>query len=211
MKRFIRVAGVAVGVLATVAVPTPPAHAHTTAEATFIGYLTVVGGFGYPVLTLQVTAPGTSCLAFLPDGNPVPNCHPVYDHQRMMLFYSVTFCTDEVTNVAKASKPLETTGACGIYASGTLTGHCSLSGGQLSGTYVDSWGQPYDFDVHFTEVGDWVITGHVTKRWTGASGKIVGDVRVWSEADFTGNQSCINKTQEDFIVVGETQVVIIND
>lgn len=204
-----RLMAVVVGVPALVGVMTPPANATTVIETTLIGTMQVHGGLGYPVVTLGVTVPGVSCLDPLPSGDPVPNCHPVYDHQRSIFMGSTTVCQDGATNTLKQGKALVHTGACSFGASGVVTGHCGLAGAQMSGTYVDSLGQAYDLSVHLTSVEHrWTLVGHVTKRSTGRSGKITGEIWYTPEQSPPGGPSCTNKTQERFIIGGETVIVI---
>ena len=210
MKRLTRLAAVAVGVLAMVGAVTTPAHANTTAEITFTGTATVTGGIGYPnTLPIPPETPTTQCLDPLPDGNPVPNCHTHYTHhQRSVSFFSDN-CVDAGVNVGKLTKVPAFAGPCSIVApTGYVTGHCGLSGGQVTGTYVSSEPQVFEFNVHFSGVGgELVITGHVTKPSTGQSGKITAVVTavpvIETPVLTTPNQSCTNKTQEDFNIVGE--------
>lgn len=208
MKRFTRLATVALAALTLVGGVTSPAHATTKAEVAFTGTLEVTGGIGYPLVTLGTTTPGTSCLT-LP-GDPVPQCHPVYDHQRTVSLTANISCRDEVTNTNKAGKPAATTGACSISAGGTITGHCGLSGGQLSGNYVDSSTNSYDFNVHFTEVaGKLTADGHITKRNSGRTGLLKITGLAIPEASLPGGPSCTNKTQERFIVSGNATGTIV--
>lgn len=210
MKRFIRLAALAVGVLAMVGAVTPPAHATTIIETTFIAQVTVTGGIGYPVITLPTpTVPTVQCLDPLPDGNPVPNCHTHYnDHIRPATIDSRFVCTDESTHINKPGKALEHTGACSFQGSGYVTGHCGLGGGQFQGFYRDSLGQTYFFQIHFTDnFGQWAITGHVTKQSTGRTGKITGEANAMPVPE-PGGQSCTTKTQRDFILIGESTIFI---
>lgn len=211
MKRFTRLAALAVGVLAMVGATAPPASATTIIETTFVGSATVTGGLGYPVVTLPTpTTPRVDCLDPLPDGNPVPNCHTHYvDHEHNVVVASDIECRDESTNIDKPGKAPQHTGGCVFNGSGHVSGHCGLSGGQVTGTYRDSLGQLYDFSVHFTGVGgELVVTGHVTKQATGRHGKITGEVTAAPDVLGTTGQSCTTKNQQRFIIAGETRIVI---
>lgn len=208
MKRFNRMAVPALGSLALLGTFTLRADATTVAETTFSGNIRFIGGLGYPVLTLPttVTVPTVACLPLPTD--PVPQCHPVYDHQRLAVYSSNT-CVDEAIHVAKPGKPLESTGGCNTTASGTVSGHCGLAAGELSGTHIDSKGQVYTFNIHFTEVfGEWTLTGHVTKQSTGRTGSIAGEALASPQPSQPGGQTCTNKTQEDFFLIGETTIAI---
>lgn len=207
----------AIVLLATIgllAMPARPAAATTLIKTAFDVTVTLDGGLGYPLWTLDVQTPPSACLP-LPDGDLVgpTNCHLVFDHQRT--FHGEDFaCVDQSAHVDKPNKVTTPHfGACSITLDGTVTGHCGLAGGQFTLTYTDSLGLTYVGGAHFTVVGVSVyITGHVSKPGSPHVGKITGVATAFPTVpDDTLSGSCLDKTEDTFTVVGTTRVVISTD
>lgn len=205
MKRFIRSAALAAGVLALVAGSTPPAHATTIASVTFLATAQVHGGIGWPIVTLPV-GPLLKIDCLVLPGDPIgpTNCHPVYANLRTITITS-TVCVDAVVNFNKPGAQAVSAGVCTITAAGTISGHCGISGGQVSGTYTDSTGATSSFSVHFAEAGAWVISGHADRG--GTPGKVKGGA-IAVPVVASGGQSCANKTQVDLTLLGELTFLI---
>ncbi|MDQ3756412.1 MAG: hypothetical protein M3394_00975 [Actinomycetota bacterium] len=212
MKRLIRLAAVAAGLLGMLGTTVQPAHATNVWAGAFVGTATLSGGLGYPVITLPVT-PLPELMCNLPlNGlvtSAIPNCHlhnPDQSHQRNVSA-SATVCVGLSVNILKAEPPVSGP-LCSFFVAGYVTGHCGLSGGQVGGT-VTIGGNTYRVSVHFTGVGGTlVLIGH----WTNAAdpshhGLLVGVTlavpvpTVTTDPPGLGN-SCTQKTASVFNLVG---------
>ncbi|MDQ3756774.1 MAG: hypothetical protein M3394_02870 [Actinomycetota bacterium] len=203
MKRFAKLAVLAAGLLGLLGTNVPAAHAQTVVATVFVANINVAGGLGYPVLTLPIppTIGDLECLP-LTGGNPVldaiPNCHLDNDEHLRAVTVSSNVCVDATVSV---TPPDASAGACVFQGGGYVEGHCGLSGGQVTVTFTDSAGNTYTISIHFTGVGGaLVLTGHVTGG--GTNGKFLGAALAIPPTPTTPGQSCLNKTANDFLVVG---------
>lgn len=202
-----RILAVAVFVVATLAIPTTPsAHALTVVDTVFSATVTVTGGIGDPLTTLEPDPrPRFDCLPLQGDVLTV-NCHSVYHHQRQVTVAS-NICLEMALHPAK-NAPLGQAGACSFTGTGFVTGHCGLSGGQLFLTYVDSAGGITVISLHFEDIGPYVlIMGHWSSASLGQHGLIGGMANAVPVPDPSGQRSCAQKTQEDFVIVGKAVLV----
>jgi hypothetical protein len=182
MRTHLARLGVAVGLIAAVGMPTPPAHAETTFTTVVMASLTLDGGFGYPILTLPPTPnfllPPTwnalqtgahllggrhnpnTCLP-LNDGIPedgFTNCHWTFDHKRKINLQQI-ICFNATKNVNKLDKAPLHLGACSFALidvtkpeANTASGHCGVSSGQVTVLFTDALEQDFIIDLHFKAI-----------------------------------------------------------
>lgn len=213
MRTRLRRLALAGGILALLATATPPAHGLTTIRATFVATVTFETGLQYPVVTgLPIEGPTTHCLP-LNGAIALPNCHNRFNTPIRFTLTSVA-CTDVSLNIDKGPLPPLHVGGCLLVLTGTVSGHCGLSGGQASGFYISSLGQSFAVSVHFNSVGPKVVfSGHWQKQLTHPGepqqhGLVVGFVdAILPTAALTPGQSCTNGTAQDFTLVGDSSLV----
>lgn len=175
---------VGLGVVALVLGTTPAAQATEVGSVTFEGVATVTPGLGLP--------------------NPATKN------------WSFTSQVCVATHVGTKKAPAAAQG-CTITANGTLTGpagnvvgaSCASTSGTGSGILTIGSVNKYSFTVNWVASGaaEILITGSITKTagpGTGQTGTFTASVTVAPEpVGVVGGQSCANKSQRDFLVIGE--------
>jgi hypothetical protein len=232
-SRLIRLGLVTTAVLGLLGTTAPPAQSATYMLVVFDSLVNLDGPLSYPCvgsttidLFLCPTNPRLVTDLPLPtDVGGIPtNFHVDYGHnKRHITNKSVILCEDVAFNIAKGGKAPAQAGACSFFLipkepvptadQNTISGSCGLLGGQITFELTDDLGQKFYADLHFTGNPTITFTGHVRKRASGQTGKVVGEAVAVPLPDNVGpppsGNSCLSKTATLFTVVGLLYLVTV--
>jgi hypothetical protein len=216
---LVRLGMVVAGLVTLLGATTPPAHADLLATIVFEATAHVGPGLGYPCTTAGAGPFGFDtdylCLTTFPADigivglplpgstshpeNVVPNQHVTFHDNPNVVAFGSTLCIGFGFSAGK----LNTVEApsCTFGGTGTVTGHCGLAGGQVTGAGTLGT-QAFVFDLHFNAFGpDILITGHFSID--GQNGKAIGTaVAIAPTPFFTPGESCFDLTAGTFELLG---------
>jgi hypothetical protein len=201
MRKFARVAGLIGMALGLVMASAPAAQAASVLTVEFTGDATLGCGLGYPgitggtpgVTTSTQTAPYPHVLTHITGG--ATSCPFAVTPQ------TSTCAAEEVS--PKKTPPVNA-GLCTISANGTVEGYCGLSAGHGTATIITPW-NTFDVDFYFTGVGGTLeLTGLITKRSTGQTGKFTATVEAVPPTPVTtpAGGSCLSGSASVFRLTG---------
>jgi hypothetical protein len=190
----------------------PCAELTNTTTATTIDHLTSDPPnllLTLPTTTLPCPPTGQvpPLIVFLPlQDDPIPNTHIDYHHNRRAVTVTDTQCVGVTVATPEKSLFLQPPAVCDFIVTGTVTGWCGLSGGQVSGPIFN--GHSFIFvDIHFNGLGG-VITfdGHWFKPIDNQHGLLLGVTTATPPLPGSG-QSCLDKTARTFTLEGAATAV----
>jgi hypothetical protein len=201
MRKFARVAGLIGMALGLVMAGAPAAQAASVLEVEFTAEINLGCGLGSPVLTGSTpgvtttteTSPYVHVLTRVTGGRN--NCS-------FTVGAGTQVCLAEEESLKKT--PPVNAGQCTIQGSGVVEGFCGLSAGHGSATIVTPW-NTFDVDFYFTGVGGTLeLTGLITKRSTGQTGKFTATVEAIPPTPVLtpAGGTCTAGTASIFTVVG---------
>ena len=216
MKRFTKLAVLFASILGLVGTVVPPAHADYVFDAAFTAVANLDGPLGYPgtpvgstdlVPGVTTPLPTLECnlpLNVLGTTESLTNCHVDYHHNTRVVTAGSATCTQ--VGVATPDKSLASgVSDCLFAGSGTVSGYCGLSGGQIKNINYFNGHAFVTLDIHFDGVASLlVITGHWFKPSENPDqhGKVVGVVVAIPPLPTLTAGSCTNKTATTFQLVG---------
>lgn len=224
--RLARFAVLAAGLIGLFTAGMPAAEADTVGTLAFTGNATVTGDdpnqtIAYPCV--HQTLPGTVtvdlnlCLLellgtttkpkMLPKpGDVNPTVNFTTRHNPSNVVFGHKTCFGVVVNDNKLDKDPVDVGACVIFATGKVWGHCGLSTGMVTGGLITPT-NTFTFTVKFTGIaGELFITGHVTLSNPPQNGWIRGIVT--AAPNSTSGSSCFDKHRLDFIIEGLVMILL---